>query len=257
MYPVSRAYRASASLRFPTSSRANSTSRDWLWQFIGRHSIRQTCRFGMSRISSGKARRALSSGVRAYNFQPFFFDLALPVHGWSRRNEITRFFVLGPMKRVRISHRHQYRESRVKTLGVYPLLLLLPRARYSIDRFLARHIFSSERDFSFSPRWKFGSNERTVGCCKTANETLQGLDALNSKRAPFRTPFLRHLPAGTSVLVPSQPEMQYGRRGENNAQLAALYSFSQKSLCVCASRYTNVFPRTYTRSVRTIDRQKF
>lgn len=28
-----------------------------------------------SRISSGKARRALSSGVKAYNFQPFSFDV--------------------------------------------------------------------------------------------------------------------------------------------------------------------------------------
>lgn len=32
-------------------------------------------------ISSGKARRALSSGVKAYNFQPFSVDLALPNRG--------------------------------------------------------------------------------------------------------------------------------------------------------------------------------
>lgn len=32
-------------------------------------------------ISSGKARRALSSGVKAYNFQPFSFDLALANRG--------------------------------------------------------------------------------------------------------------------------------------------------------------------------------
>lgn len=126
---------------------------------------------------------------------------------------------------------------------IYVYIYIYVCISQSIDPFLPRHIFFFERDFSFSPvKIRF---ERTVGCCKTANETLQGLDALNSKRAPFRTPFLRHLPAGTSVLVPSQPEMQYGRRGENNAQLAALFSFPQKSLCVCASRYTNVFPRTY------------
>ena len=53
VYPVSRAYRASASLRFPTSSRANSTSRDWLWQFIGRYSIRKTRRSGMRASSRG------------------------------------------------------------------------------------------------------------------------------------------------------------------------------------------------------------
>lgn len=125
----------------------------------------------------------------------------------------------------------------------------------AIDRSFppATHIFLRARFQLFTGKNSVRTNERTVGCCKTANETLQGLDALNSKRAPFRTPFLRHLPAGTSVLVPSQPEMQYGRRGENNAQLAALFSFPQKSLCVCASRYTNVFPRTCARTVTTTD----
>lgn len=53
VYPVSRAYRASASLRFPTSSRANSTSRDWLWQFIGRYSIRKTRRSKIRASSRG------------------------------------------------------------------------------------------------------------------------------------------------------------------------------------------------------------
>lgn len=198
-----------------------------------------------SRISSGKARRALSSGVKAYNFQPFSFDV--------RRNEITRSFRIS---KIVIDTKN--RALKHLAFILFPLLDGRPYTWQSIDSFPFRDTyFPSRARFSAFHRGENSvrTNER-LAAVKRQTRRFKGWMHLTLKEphsAPLSCVIFQPVQAYSSS-PPIQPEMQYGRRGENNAQLAALLSFSQKSLCVCAPRYTNVFPRAYARSVRTIAR---
>lgn len=166
-----------------------------------------------------------------------------------RRNETTRFFVLCPSDRVRISKIVVDIENRaVKHLA---LSFALSWCTVVIHR--SRSILSS-RDTYFPPSeisaFHHGENSvRTnerLAAVKRQTRRFKGWMHLTLKEphsAPLSCVIFQPVQAYSS---PPQPEMQYGRRGENNAQLAALFSFSQKSLCVCASRYTNVFPHAHT-----------
>lgn len=85
---------------------------------------------------------------------------------------------------------------------------------------------------------------RTRRCCKTANETLQGLDALSSKRAPFRT-----LSCIISQSVQAYPYplrrnviCAYTRRAMNNARFSTCGSsqkYPHEWALLVTSRYIN------------------
>lgn len=99
-----------------------------------------------SRISSGKARRALSSGVKAYNFQPFSF-------------EITRSFRIS---KIVIDTKN--RALKHLAFILFPPLTVVGRTHgnRSISFLSATHIFLRERDFQLFTAVKIRF-ERTNG----------------------------------------------------------------------------------------------
>lgn len=104
-----------------------------------------------SRISSGKARRALSSGVKAYNFQPFSFDV--------RRNEITRSFRIS---KIVIDTKNRALKHLAFILFTPLTVVGRTHGNRSIPFLSATHIFLRERDFQLFTAVKIRF-ERTNG----------------------------------------------------------------------------------------------